>query len=67
MQSRAKLAELGMPSIPSILPFPRAQEALDADGNPADGRTDKSADRFLDELDWYAHALKEARTKGVPY
>ena len=57
-----------MPSIPSLLPFPRAQEMLDADGNPADAaRLDKSADRFLDELDWYANALKEARAKGVPY
>ncbi len=68
MQLRAMLAELGMPSIPSLLPFPKAQEMLDVDGNPADAaRVERSADRFLDELDWYAGALKEARAKGVPY
>jgi NAD(P)H-dependent FMN reductase len=68
MQLRAMLAELGMPSIPSLLPFPKAQEMLDVDGNPADAaRLDKSADPFLAELEWYANALKEARVKGVPY
>ena len=67
MQLRAMLAELGMPSIPSLLPFPRAQEALDLDGKPSAEWIDKSADRFLGELEWYAGALKDARAKGVPY
>jgi NAD(P)H-dependent FMN reductase len=67
MQLRAMLGEMGMSSIPSILPFPKVHEALDADGNPASERTDKSAGRFLDELEWYANALKAARAQGVPY
>ena len=66
MQLRAMLAEMGMASIPSILPFPKVHEALDADGKPTDDRTDKAAGRFLTELEWYADALKAARAHGVP-
>jgi len=51
MQLRAMLAEMGMPSIPSLLPFPKVHEALDADGRPAQARTDKAGRRFLDELE----------------
>jgi NAD(P)H-dependent FMN reductase len=67
MQLRAMLGEMGMSSIPSILPFPKVHEALDADGRPASERTDRSAGRFLAELEWYANALKAARAQGVPY
>jgi NAD(P)H-dependent FMN reductase len=67
MQLRAMLAEMGMSSIPSLLPFPKVHEALDADGRPSSERTDKAAARFLAEFEWYATALKEARGRGVPY
>jgi len=67
MQLRMMLAELGMPSIPSLLPFPRVQELLDGDGRPTHDRVEKSAARFLAEFEWYAHALKTARMAGVPY
>lgn len=67
MQLRAMLCELGTPSIPSLMPFPKVRQALDENGVPSDPRTDKAASRFLSELEWYAGALKEARAKGVPY
>jgi NAD(P)H-dependent FMN reductase len=67
MQLRAMLAEMGMSSIPSLLPFPKAQDMLDADGKPTGDRPGKSAARFFDELEWYANALREAREKGRPY
>lgn len=67
MQLRSMLAEMGMSSIPSILPFPKVHEALDDEGRARDAMTEKSAARFLDELEWYAHALKSARAQGVPY
>lgn len=67
MQLRAMLAEMGMSSIPSILPFPKAEEMLDADGHPTGDRPGKSAARFFDELEWYANALQSARQKGTPY
>jgi NAD(P)H-dependent FMN reductase len=67
MQMRAMLGELGMPSIPSILPAPKVQDAFDDDGNPRDDGYHRRAERFLKELEWYAGALKVARADGVPY
>ncbi len=67
MQLRAMLCELGTPSIPSLLPVPRVQDAFDDDGNPHDEAYRKNAARFLDEFEWYANALKTARASGVPY
>jgi NAD(P)H-dependent FMN reductase len=67
MQLRAMLAELGTSSIPSILPIPRVQDAFDEAGVPLDPAWDRRAGRFLDELEWHANALREARKAGVPY
>lgn len=67
MQLRAMLAEMGMSSIPSLLPFPKAQDMLDADGKPTGDRPGNSAVRFIDELEWYANALRFARGHGRPY
>jgi NAD(P)H-dependent FMN reductase len=66
MQLRMTLAELGMPSIPSLLPIPRIAETITADG-VASGVTVRSMNRFLDEFLWYAGALAEARIGGTPY
>lgn len=67
MQLRMMLGELGMPSIPSIFPMPRVQDAFDDDGNPRDVAYHQRVGRFLDELEWYAEALKARRASGVPY
>ena len=67
MQLRAMLCELGTPSIPSLLPVPRVQDAFDEAGNPVDDGYHRRAARFLDEFEWYANALKAARAGGVPY
>jgi NAD(P)H-dependent FMN reductase len=67
MQLRAMLCELGTPSIPSILPVPKVQDAFDDEGVPRDTSYHQRAGRFLGELEWYARALKEARRAGVPY
>ncbi|MDB5349245.1 MAG: NADPH-dependent reductase [Planctomycetota bacterium] len=67
MQLRAMLCELGTPSIPSLLPVPRVQDAFDEDGRPLDDGYPRRAARFLSELEWYANALKAARASGVPY
>ncbi len=67
MQLRMSLAELGMSSVPSLLPIPRVGEALGEDGTPVEARLAISSDRFLNEFLWYASALKAARTKGTPY
>jgi NAD(P)H-dependent FMN reductase len=67
MQLRAMLCELGTPSIPSLFPVPHVQDAFDEDGRPRDESYRKRVGRFLDELEWYAKALKAARQGGVPY
>ena len=67
MQLRAMLCELGTPSIPSLLPIPEIGKALDPDGVPQQLWLEKSADRFIDELAWYAEALQTQRRKGTPY
>ncbi len=58
---RAMLAEMGMSSIPSVLPIPSVQHAFDDEGRPTDEAYHKRAARFLDELEWYAYALRDAR------
>ena len=68
MQLRMTLAELGMSSIPSLLPIPRIGTALSEAGQASETRLDQSQARFLDELDWHARALKREReTSGTPY
>jgi len=67
MQLRATLAELGMPSIPSIQPMPKVQDQFEDDGTARDPAHVRRIGRFLAELEWYAAALKQARTQGTPY
>jgi NAD(P)H-dependent FMN reductase len=68
VQLRALLAELGMPSIPSLLPIGQVQDQLDDEGRPRDdGGHLRRAARFLDELEWYARALGRQRAGGTPY
>jgi NAD(P)H-dependent FMN reductase len=67
MQLRAMLAELGAPSVPSLLAMPHANKLLNEDGAPADPGFSARADRFFAEFEWYAEALKARRAGGTPY
>jgi NAD(P)H-dependent FMN reductase len=67
MQLRMTLAELGMSSVPSLLPIPRIGQLLDEDGVAREEIVNRSASRFLDEFLWHASALAEARASGTPY
>ena len=66
MQLRAMLAEMGMSSIPSLLPLPKAHELFDEDGRPTGDHPGPGATRFVAELEWYAEALRVARRQGTP-
>jgi NAD(P)H-dependent FMN reductase len=64
MTLRSMLAEMGTSSIPSTLPIPVVQNAFNDDGTPRDDKLARRADRFLEELEWYAHALRAARDES---
>jgi NAD(P)H-dependent FMN reductase len=67
MQLRMTLAELGMSSIPSLLPIPRVQDAFTPSGDPTDPAFERRCEQFFCELEWYAQALRQARANGAPY
>lgn len=66
MQLRAMLAEVGMPSIPSLQPIPRIGVTLSDDGTALTRDLSRSG-KFFDEFEWYMRAFKAEREKGVPY
>ena len=57
---RDMLAELGMPAISSSFPISKVQDALDENGKPLDETLNQRVKKLLDELEWYAKALKDA-------
>src|SRR4051812_1742164 len=67
MQLRMTLAELGMPSIPSLLPVPRIEEAFTPAGKPTNPGFEKRSERFFREFEWYGNAFRQGRRSGVPY
>ena len=66
VQLRAMLAELGMPAIPSECAIPRIGTALNAQGLAQNEHVTHTLERFLDELCWYARALRRERAIGTP-
>lgn len=67
MQLRMSLAEMGMVTIPSILPTAFVGSAFADDGTPTDPKTPERAQEFFDEFLWYMEALRARRKRGVPY
>jgi NAD(P)H-dependent FMN reductase len=64
MQLRMTLAELRMPSIPSLLAVPRIQQALTPQGEPTEPVFEHRSERFLREFEWHARALQSARANA---
>lgn len=67
IQTRIFCGELGMTTQKTILGIPNIREAFDLDGNPIDESLHSKIKRFLDEFEWYANTLKDARAKGIPF
>jgi len=63
----AVMAELGMPSIPSVLYLSRVDQSFDEQGNALDSAYNRRSARFLDEFEWYLEAFANQRAKGTPY
>lgn len=66
MQLRALLAEVGMPSIPSLQPVPSVGAALSAEGVALTQDLAEKTGKFFDEFDWYMMALKAGRVQRDP-
>ena len=64
---RPILAELGMPSLPSVLSIPTIGSTLTTEGTSNEAWIDNAAERFLAEFEWYAEALAAKRKQGTPY
>ncbi len=60
---RSILAEMGASSIPSVFPIPKVQDAFDDSGRAKVAFYDQRVGKFVEELEWYATALKDARVK----
>ncbi len=58
---RVILGELGTPSIPSMLPFPKVWDLFDNNYITNNEIVEKSTSKFLDEFLWYVEALKKQR------
>jgi len=67
MQLRMTLSEMGMATIPSLLPIARVGESFSDDGTPTDPKTVGFSKEFFDELQWYMDAMGARRRQGVPY
>jgi NAD(P)H-dependent FMN reductase len=65
-QLRLVVAELGMVSIRETVSFAMARHAFGEDGSPLDQGAAGAAGRMLDQLAWWARALRAARAEQAP-
>lgn len=65
---RAILGELGMVTPSTMFPVSKVAKSFESDGTVLDDNYPRRVKQFLDELEWYADALKTKREKdGTPY
>ena len=64
---RALLGEVGLITIPSMMPIPKIQNVLDETGKAIEERYHDRFTKFYTELKWYTEALKAQKDKGTPY
>ncbi len=67
IQAKIFLGELGIVTTKTMFGISNIQSAFNQKGEPFDESFHAKVKRFLDELEWYANALKKARAKGVPF
>ncbi len=58
---RNLLVELGAPPVPCLLSIPEVTKALDADGKPQNDQLDEQMKKFLEQVEWFAFALRNHR------
>ncbi len=67
MQLRAMLPEVGMITIPSLLPISSVETAFDENDEPTAAYIDEQTAKFFDEFMWFVQACKSQRAHGTPY
>jgi len=68
MQLRMTLAELGMPTVSSLLPVPEIATALTPEGTDQTPWLTAAADRFVAEVAWWAAAARRQKAEvGPPF
>ncbi len=63
MQLRAFLGELGMPSVRKIFSVPKVSESISDKGELISKELEKSSEQFLEQVEWYAQAVKDYKIK----
>ena len=64
---RPMLAELGMVSLPTMVPVPKVGEAFEEDATPKDREAwEKRFSTMAEELEWYGRLLRDGRRSGTP-
>ncbi len=66
IQLRSFLAEVGMGSIPTLMPVPAAGNALSEEGVALTQQLAEMSGAFFAEFAWYMGALKAGRAGGLP-
>ena len=70
MQARTLMGEMGAPSIGTVFAISQINKALNAEGEPEDEHADRlvrGSERLINELQWYADAIKTHTDKvGKP-
>lgn len=61
---RGIMAELGSPTIPTVFPVSKVQNAFDENGDAIEKAYNDRVTGFMDEYEWYARALKAGREQG---
>jgi NAD(P)H-dependent FMN reductase len=65
---RPTLAELGMPSVSTMFAVPGIGDAVAEDGTPQADWLTGAADKFLDDLMWWAEAARRQKAeRGAPF
>jgi NAD(P)H-dependent FMN reductase len=67
IQLQTMLTVLGMTVTPTTFAMSKIQDSFDDKGKALDDSYEQRVPKFLDELEWYAKALKTQRKKGLPY
>lgn len=68
MQLRMTLAELGMPTISTLLPVPQIGSSVTPDGEDQTPFLAAAMEKFLGDLTWWAEAARaRKRAVGTPY